>query len=109
MVWLILKLVKSLIKFKSLNKMTSYGAILCGDCGFSTKKHNCCKCDTWMGRGKTEAKLCGGCSLGAKKHSCVKCKRGIGVIKVPAHLCNICVIKGKKKICCFCGGILSEE
>ena len=109
MVWSILKFVKSPIKSKSLNTMTSYGASLCGDCGFSCKKQNCCKCDAWMGRGRTAAKLCGGCGLGAKKDSCVKCKRGIGVIKVPDHLCNICVIKGKKETCCLCGRMLHEK
>ena len=77
-------------------------AYLCHDCGFASKKDNCCKCGKWCGSIKHPARLCNNCGSGQVR--CVKCgKPVLGSNKVPAVLCNNCGFANKKDYCVKCG------
>ena len=50
-----------------------YQAMLCGDCGFGSKKDNCAKCGKWIGSSKQIAYVGDCCGFGSKKENCVVC------------------------------------
>lgn len=82
---------------------THYKAMLCGDCGFGSKKDNCAKCGKWMGSTRIPARLCGDCGFGSKSDNCVKCGKWIGSSGVKANVCNDCGFGSKKDNCVKCG------
>jgi hypothetical protein len=83
--------------------MPHHPANLCNNCGFGSKKDNCCKCNKWMGSKKIPARLCNDCGFGSKKDNCCKCDKWMGSNKTPANLCNDCGFGNKKDNCCKCG------
>ena len=80
-----------------------YPAMLCGNCGFGSKKDNCARCGKWMGSTRIPARLCGDHGFGSKKENCVECGKWIGSSGTRAFIGDCCGFGGKKDNCVICG------
>lgn len=80
-----------------------YPAMLCGSCGFGSKKDRCSQCGKWTGNSKIPAVLCSSCGFGNKQEKCVQCGKWIGTNGIRAVLCNSCGFGNKKDNCVRCG------
>ena len=59
--------------FPSVAHAEHYAAMLCGDCGFGSKKDNCCVCGKWIGSNRQRAFIGNCCGFGSAKDNCVIC------------------------------------
>ena len=89
--------------FPSVAHAEHYPAMLCGDCGFGSKKDNCAKCGKWMGSTKIPARLCGDHGFGSKKENCCVCGKWIGSSRQRACIGNCCGFGSAKENCVICG------
>ena|SRR5688572_1083522 len=89
--------------FPRLAHAEHYQAMLCGDCGFGSKKDNCAKCGKWMGSTKYPARLCGDHGFGSKKDNCASCGKWIGSSKQIAYVGDCHGFGNKKENCVVCG------
>ncbi|HEY3447856.1 MAG TPA: hypothetical protein VGK67_15985 [Myxococcales bacterium] len=78
-------------------------ALLCGDCGFGSKKDSCAKCGKWMASTRVPARLCSDCGFGSKSDNCVRCGKWVGSSAVKANVCGDCGFGSKKDNCVKCG------
>ncbi len=80
-----------------------FPAMLCNNCGFGAKVHNCARCGKWMGATEIPAILCGDHGFGSKGNNCVICGKWVGSAKIRAHIGNCCGFGNKKENCVICG------
>ncbi len=90
--------------FPRLARAEHYQAMLCGDCGFGSKKDDCAKCGKWMGSStRHPARLCGDHGFGNKKDNCCRCGKWIGSNRQMAYVGDCCGFGSKKDNCVVCG------
>ena len=65
-------------------------ALLCHDCAWGSKEHDCCVCGKWRGSSQFQAKLCRDHAWGQTGRECCRCGKDRHGRDHPALLCSDC-------------------